>query len=298
MSFDAFLEQAWSDHGDRPEEVAHRLEQGYALIESPSQIAPFARILAHVDGEHLAHWTDGVARLERLRAHAHWRDEGDGALVVRRLVAALRLGRRRSRRARSRSRGSRACARGCRIRRCRAASHVRRDPALSRRSRPLRRQGCRTAIPRSARWRSRPTISRRHSRKRTRAAPTKRRRCWTRPVRAANTGRVPAAGSKSSARSTCSRNAIWRPAMRRARLFTREECIAICERNEADAFERFFGQGVIAQAYRALRRCARLRGGKGGRARALRHAARRSEEVVRDDAGASCLSRARPSPTP
>lgn len=92
MSFDAFLEQAWADHGDRPDEVAGRLEQGYALIENPDQIAPLARILAHVDGEHLARWTDGTARLERLRAHAHWRDEGAGAIVVRRLIAAMRLG--------------------------------------------------------------------------------------------------------------------------------------------------------------------------------------------------------------
>jgi len=91
-TFDAFLEQAWADHADRPAEVAQRLDQGYALIETPAQIAPLARILAHVDGEHLARWADGVARLERLRAHAQWHDDGEGAVVVRRLVAALTLG--------------------------------------------------------------------------------------------------------------------------------------------------------------------------------------------------------------
>jgi hypothetical protein len=91
-AFDAFLQRAWADHGDRPEEVAMRLAQGYALVEDPAQIAPFARILAHVDGEHLARWAEGAARLERLRAHARWRDDGDGAVVVRRLVAAMHLG--------------------------------------------------------------------------------------------------------------------------------------------------------------------------------------------------------------
>jgi hypothetical protein len=91
-TFDAFLEQAWADHGDRAEEVAQRLEQGYRLIENPAQIAPLARILAHVDGEHLARWDEGVARLERLRAHPRWRDDGDGAITVRRLIAALVLG--------------------------------------------------------------------------------------------------------------------------------------------------------------------------------------------------------------
>jgi hypothetical protein len=92
MSFDTFLEQAWADHGERPEEVARRLEHGYALIESPAHIAALARILAHVDGEHRARWAEGVERLLRLREHAQWRDDGDCAMIVRRLVAALHFG--------------------------------------------------------------------------------------------------------------------------------------------------------------------------------------------------------------
>lgn len=91
MSFDAFLEAAWRDHGDRPEEVARRLEEGYALIESPAQVAAFARILAHVDGEHCARWRDGVARLVRLRGHRLWNEDSDAPVVVRRLIAALEL---------------------------------------------------------------------------------------------------------------------------------------------------------------------------------------------------------------
>jgi hypothetical protein len=92
MTFDEFLDQAWADHGEHAEEVGQRLEQGYELIETPAQIMPFARILAHVDGEHLARWTDGVARLERLRTHVHWREDGGAPTIVRRLVAALRFG--------------------------------------------------------------------------------------------------------------------------------------------------------------------------------------------------------------
>lgn len=90
-AFETFLEQAWTDHGDRPEEVGERLEQGYALIESAADIAPFARLLAHVDGEHLARWRSGVMRLERLRAHPRWSDGGDAPVVVRRLISALLL---------------------------------------------------------------------------------------------------------------------------------------------------------------------------------------------------------------
>jgi hypothetical protein len=92
VTFDAFLEQAWSDHGDHAEEVGPRLEQGYELIETPAQIAPFARILAHVDGEHLAHWAEGAVRLERLRTHSLWRDDSDAPAIVRRLVAAMHFG--------------------------------------------------------------------------------------------------------------------------------------------------------------------------------------------------------------
>ena len=91
MTFESFLAQAWADHGDRPEEVGERLEQGYALLETPAQFGPFARLLAHVDGEHLARWRAGVMRLERLRAHPGWSDDGDAPVVVRRLIAALQL---------------------------------------------------------------------------------------------------------------------------------------------------------------------------------------------------------------
>ena len=54
MTFDEFLEQAWADHGERAEEVGQRLE--------------------------------------RLRTHVHWREDGGAPTIVRRLVAALRFG--------------------------------------------------------------------------------------------------------------------------------------------------------------------------------------------------------------
>ena len=91
MTFDVFLEAAWRDHGDQPEEVARRLEAGYALIETPAQVAALARILAHVDGEHCARWRDGVARRVRLRGHRLWNEDSDAPVVVRRLIAALDL---------------------------------------------------------------------------------------------------------------------------------------------------------------------------------------------------------------
>lgn len=92
MSFDAFLERAWADHGDRPEEVAARLDEGLALITAPGQIVPFARLVAHVDGEHLAHWHRGLERLARLRGLPAWSEAHEEARLVARLEGALKLG--------------------------------------------------------------------------------------------------------------------------------------------------------------------------------------------------------------
>lgn len=67
MTFDAFLEAAWDDHGDRPTEVAERLAASLQILESPAQIAPFAQLATHVYGEHLGRWQDGIRLLESLR---------------------------------------------------------------------------------------------------------------------------------------------------------------------------------------------------------------------------------------
>jgi hypothetical protein len=67
MSFDAFIEAAWNDHADRPEEVADRLANSLALIAAPGDLSPYARLVAHVFGEHLGRWADGIALVESLR---------------------------------------------------------------------------------------------------------------------------------------------------------------------------------------------------------------------------------------
>jgi len=251
MSFDAFLEQAWSDHGDRPEDVAHRLEQGYALIESPSQIAPFARILAHVDGEHLAHWTDGVARLERLRTHAHWRDTGDGALVVRRLVAALRLG---SGEADVPGLAAADLAHAHAVAASAVAAQHRMSAAIGHYR--AARSAAASGLPGSD-----PAIRALAVASNNLAAILEE----TNPPSADETATMLDAARASREYWACAGG--WLEVERAEYMLAKchlaagdaagalvhaQECIAICERNEADAFERFFGQGVIAQAYRAL----------------------------------------------
>jgi hypothetical protein len=66
MTFDTFLETAWTDHGDRPQEVAARLAASLAVIDAPDQIRPYAHLVTHVFGEHLGQWDGGIALLEAL----------------------------------------------------------------------------------------------------------------------------------------------------------------------------------------------------------------------------------------
>lgn len=90
MTIDAFLETAWKDHGDHPEEVADRLAGALHLVQAPEHIPLLARLVTHVLGEHLGQWQRGIALLESLRELPAF----DGSDTVRgpllRSIAALR----------------------------------------------------------------------------------------------------------------------------------------------------------------------------------------------------------------
>lgn len=90
MSFDAFIESAWNDHGDRPQEVADRLTTSLSIIETPEQIPPIAQLLTHVFGEHLGQWNEGLAALESLRSLAAFDHSPAVIAALDRGVAVLR----------------------------------------------------------------------------------------------------------------------------------------------------------------------------------------------------------------
>jgi hypothetical protein len=90
MTFDAFLETAWNDHGDRPQEVADRLASSLHVVEAAEHIPPFARILTHVYGEHLGQWDRGVALLESLRRVSAFDSSAAAAGALDRSIATLR----------------------------------------------------------------------------------------------------------------------------------------------------------------------------------------------------------------
>jgi tetratricopeptide (TPR) repeat protein len=90
MSFDSFIETAWSDHGDQPQQVADRLAASLGLVRAPEHVAPFARLLAHVFGEHLGEWSRAAGLLEALQALPAAANT-ESARVLARHIAALRF---------------------------------------------------------------------------------------------------------------------------------------------------------------------------------------------------------------
>lgn len=90
MTLDEFLDAAWDDHADRPQEVADRLAASFHLVSAPEHIAPYARLLTHVHGEHLGRWDRGVELLMALRALPAFDGSGALAQLLNRNVAALR----------------------------------------------------------------------------------------------------------------------------------------------------------------------------------------------------------------
>jgi len=90
MTLDTFLETAWTDHGDRPQEVADRLANAFDLVTAPEHIPPFARLLTHVHGEHLGQWERGVELLERLRTSPAFDGSAAAAGALDRSIATLR----------------------------------------------------------------------------------------------------------------------------------------------------------------------------------------------------------------
>jgi hypothetical protein len=90
MTFDAFIETAWNDHADRPQEVADRLAAALDLVDGPARVPPFARLLTHVYGEHLGQWQLGIDLLESLREHSGAKGDTAADAVLTRSVATLR----------------------------------------------------------------------------------------------------------------------------------------------------------------------------------------------------------------
>jgi len=90
MTLGSLIEEAWRDHADHPEVVATRLADALPQVERPEDIAPFVRIAVHVHGEHLGDWQRGVRLLLSLRESRAFDGTGATADPLARGIAALR----------------------------------------------------------------------------------------------------------------------------------------------------------------------------------------------------------------
>ncbi len=88
---DEFLKTAWSDHGDRPQEVAERLAGSIGLIRSSQEFAPYVRLVVHVYGEHLGQWRRGEELLAQLRNVPAFDASPDADLPIEQAVATMRF---------------------------------------------------------------------------------------------------------------------------------------------------------------------------------------------------------------
>ena len=63
MKFKQYIDKAWSDHARDAKSVFNCLGEGEELIVSNENIPVLARLIAHVCGDHLSLWENGIEKL-------------------------------------------------------------------------------------------------------------------------------------------------------------------------------------------------------------------------------------------
>ena len=89
--FDDFIRTQWREHGDAAEAVAQRLAESGARIRTPAQVAPFASLVVHVYGVHLAQCSSGAEVLQALRRAPGFDGSAAAEGPIRRGLATLGL---------------------------------------------------------------------------------------------------------------------------------------------------------------------------------------------------------------
>jgi len=88
MTFDQFVNQAWTDHAEQSADVALRLKNYVSSVSHQDQIPDLVSLITHVYGEHLGHWGEGIDLLDKLQMLA---DSAEARNTIFRSVSALRL---------------------------------------------------------------------------------------------------------------------------------------------------------------------------------------------------------------
>jgi len=88
MTFEEYLNDAWSRHGSESPELLDKFKNQFSLINSTDEINQMGHLIAHVSGEHMGEWGRGIQLLNDLREHPMAVDKSG----LNRFIAALALG--------------------------------------------------------------------------------------------------------------------------------------------------------------------------------------------------------------
>jgi hypothetical protein len=91
MTLDNFLNQAWTDHATDAKGVAQRLPQALALLTENKQIPGLVHLAAHVFGEHLAQWEQGIEFLQQIQKQSVFEPQTESQIIIDRNVASLKM---------------------------------------------------------------------------------------------------------------------------------------------------------------------------------------------------------------
>jgi tetratricopeptide (TPR) repeat protein len=89
-TFQEFLDAARRDHTEHTDAVAAQLEGGLPHVATADDVPPYASFVVHVFGEHLGEWERGAKLLDAIGALPVARGDARVQLSVRRGIAALR----------------------------------------------------------------------------------------------------------------------------------------------------------------------------------------------------------------
>ena len=84
-------QHTWDDHATDAKSVFNRLGEGEKLIVSNENNPVLARLIAHVCGDHLGLWEDGIEKLQKLKLNSHYSNITDSEFAINRLIATLQF---------------------------------------------------------------------------------------------------------------------------------------------------------------------------------------------------------------
>ena len=92
MDFARYIKDSWKRHGDEPAQVFDAFPVGRACAQNARDLVAWAGLVAHVSGEHLGRWNDGIAVLDGVLADPYLLGEEASLRSVQRSRALLYFG--------------------------------------------------------------------------------------------------------------------------------------------------------------------------------------------------------------